>query len=286
MKGLVLMSVVILALGFLPAVSPAVGIGNQKVHNSMAGEYRSSKSGETPFEYQASGVIGTIVKNKGGDYLGRITDLMIDPQNGGIPFGVLSRGGVLGIPMRFVAVPFSALTPIKENHAYLLDISEERMAAAPSFDRHHWPDVANRGWEIDTDRYYGVSPSWGDSDKPIAKPAAQNSSKAYDFNKIVGTPVKNLQGEELGKMHDVVINFHGHVPFAVLSHGGFWGIGGRLVAVPYRSLYFDQVGKDFILNYSEEKLDSASAFKASDISKKNWPEEVYRYFGQQPYWKG
>jgi sporulation protein YlmC with PRC-barrel domain len=285
MKNLVVMSAVILALGFIPAASHAVGIGNQKVHNSMAEEYRSSKSGKTPFEYQASGVIGTIVKNKGGDYLGRITDLMIDPQNGGIPFAVLSRGGVLGIPMRFVAVPFSALTHSKENHVYLLDISEEKMAAAPSFDRAHWPDVANRGWEIDTYRHYGVSPSWGDFDKPIAKPAAQNSSKAYDFNKIVGTPVKNQQGEELGKIHDVVIDFHGRVPFAVLSHGGFWGIGEKLVAVPYRSLYFDQVGKDFILNYSEEKLDSASAFNASDISKKNWPEGIYRYFGQQPYGK-
>ena len=120
----------------------------------------------------------------------------------------------------------------KENHVYLLDISEERMAAAPSFDRDHWPDVANREWEIDTYRYYGVSPSWRDFDKPIAKPATQNSSKAYDFNKIVGTPVKNQQGEELGKIRDVVIDFHGHVFFAVLSHGGFWGIGERLVAVP------------------------------------------------------
>jgi uncharacterized protein YrrD len=278
MKKLMIMSAMIFALGFNPAASHAVGMGNQSEHSSMAGEYRSTKSGEASFEYQASRVIGTVVKNKEGDYLGRITDLMINPQNGGIAFAVLSRGGVLGIPMRFVAVPFSALTSSNEKHVYLLDMSEEKMAAAPSFGRDHWPDVANRGWETDTYKYYGESPNWGESNQPIANPTAQNSSKAYDFNKVVGTPVKNQQGEELGKIHDMVVDSQGHVPFAVLSHGGFWGIDEKLVAVPFSSFNFDQMGKDFVLNSTKEKLDSPPAFKVSDISNKNWFEDVYRYF--------
>ena len=280
MKKLIIMSAMIFALGFTPPVSHAVGKGSQSEYSPMAGKYKSTKSGERSFEYQASSVIGTVVKNKGGDYLGRITDLMIDSQNGGIAFAILSRGGVF--PMRFVAVPFSALTSNNEKDVYLLDMSWEKMAAAPSFDRHR-PDVANRGWETGTYRYYGQSPNWGES---IAKPMAQNSSKAYDFNKIVGTPVKNQQGEELGKIHDMVVDSQGHVPFAVLSHGGFWGIDEKLVAVPFSSFNFDQMGKDFVLNSTKEKLDSAPAFKVSDISNKNWLGDVYRYFGQRPSWMG
>lgn len=282
MKKLI-MSAMIFALGFILVVSYAVGMGNQSDHSSMAGEYKFTKSGETSFEYQASRVIGTVVKNKQGDYFGRITDLMIDSQNGGIAFAVVSRGGVLGIPMRFVAVPFSALTSNHEKHVYLLDESKEKMAAAPSFDRNHWPDVPNRGWETDTYRYYGQTPNWGES---IAKPMAQNWSKAYDFNKIVGASVKNQQGEELGTIYDMVVDSQGHVPFAVLSHGGFWGIDEKLVAVPFSSFNFDQMGKDFVLNSTKEKLDSAPSFKVSDISNKNWLEDVYRYFGQHPYWMG
>ncbi len=283
MKKLMIMSAMIFALGFTPPVSHAVGKGSQSEYSPMAGKYKSTKSGERSFEYQASSVIGTVVKNKGGDYLGRIKDLMIDPQNGGIAFAILSRGGVF--PMRFVAVPFSALTSSNEKDVYLLDMSWEKMAAAPSFDRDR-PDVANWGWETDTDRYFGQSPNWGESNKPIAKPMAQNSSNVYDFNKIVGRPVKSRQGEELGEIHDVVIDSRGQVPFAVLSHGGFWGMGEKLVAVPFSSFKFDQMGRDFVLNSTKEKLDSAPAFKVSDISNKNWLEDVYRYFGQRPSWMG
>ena len=282
MKKLMIIWVIIIALGFSPAASRAVGMANSSEHSSMAGLYKSMKSGEMSLEYQASIVIGTFVKNKGGDYLGRITDLVIDPQNGGIAFAVLSRGGVLGIPMRFVAVPFSALTASNEKHVYLLDMSEGKIAAAPSFDRDHWPDMANRGWVTDTYRFYGQNPNWGESNKPTPKPMAQKWSKAYDFKKIVGTPVKNEQGEELGNIHDMVVDSRGHVPFAVLSHGGFWGIDEKLVAVPFRDLNFDQMGKDFVLNATKENLDSAPSFQVTDLSNQKWAEDVYQHFGQHP----
>ncbi len=62
------------------------------------------------------------------------------------------------------------------------------------------------------------------------------------------------------------------------------GIGGKLVAVPYSALSFDTVGKHLVLNASKEKLDSASAFKRSDLADQKWAEDTYRFFGQQPYW--
>ena len=275
---------IIFALGFNPVASHAGWVAGPKGSSSILSKYKSTKGGELAFEYQARRVIGTYVQNREGDYLGKITDLMIEPQKGGITFAVLARGGVLGIPMRFVAVPFSALTSSNRKHVYLLDMSEEKMAAAPSFDRNQWPDVANRGWEIDTYRYYGQSPNWGESGKPIAKPMAQNWSKAYDFKKIVGAPVKNQQGEELGTIYDMVVDSQGHVPFAVLSHGGFLGIDEKLVAVPFGSLNFDQMGKELFLNSTKEKLDSAPSFQVSDLSNQKWAGDVYQHFGQHPYW--
>ncbi len=158
---------VIFGLGFvlLAPVSYAGWMGGESGHSSMAGGYGFAKSGERPLEYQASTIIGTEVQNERGDYLGKISDLMIDPTDGRIAFAVLSHGGVLGIPMRFVAVPFSALTPGHEKKkVFLLDVSKEKMAAAPSFDREHWPDVANREWSGDIYRYYGQMPYWEESE--------------------------------------------------------------------------------------------------------------------------
>lgn len=270
----------IFALGSLPAASYAGGTGGQSEHSSMSGEHRSTKSGEASLEYRASTLIGSWVKNKEGDYLGRITDLMIDPQNGGIAFAVLSRGGVLGIPMRFVAVPFHTLTSSDEKHVYLLDVSKEKMAAAPSFDRDHWPDVANREWKTDIYRYYGQTPHWGESHEPMA----QIWGKANRYDQMLETSVKNQQGEGLGKINDLVIDSQGHVPLAILTHGGFWGMGGKLVAVPFSALKFDPRGKDYVFNSTKEKLNSAPAFKITDLSDKKYPVDVYRFFGQHPYW--
>ena len=276
MKKIMMLMSVIFALGSLPAASHAEWTASQSEQSSMPGMHDSTKSGKAPFEYRASTVIGSGVKNKEGDYLGRITDLMIDPQNGGKAFIVLSHGGVLGIPMSFDTVPFDALTFSEENHAYLLDVSKQKMAAAPSFPRDQWPDAANREWQTGIYRYYGENPQWGESYEPMA----QISGRANLYDQIVGASVKNQQGEGLGKIRDLVIDSQGHVPLAILTHGGFWGMGGKLVAVPYSALNFEQKGKDFVLNSTNEKLDSAPAFKMSDLSHKKWSDDVYRFFGQ------
>jgi len=156
----------ILAMGFalLTTASYAEWMGGQSGSpGPMASWFSSSKSSEASFQERASRIIGAEVRNMQGDYLGRITDLMVDPQNGRIAFAVLSRGGVLGIPMMFTAVPFSTLTagtPSHEKNAYLLDVSKEKLASAPTFSREQWPDVANREWGAEVYRYYGNAPYW------------------------------------------------------------------------------------------------------------------------------
>jgi sporulation protein YlmC with PRC-barrel domain len=164
-KFMAVMSVIVGAgmVLFVPA-SYAGGMGAESGQNLMAWDYSFTKSAEKLPEYQASTIIGSEVKNEQGNYLGRITDLMIDPADGRIAFAVLSHGGVLGIPMRFVAVPFRALTPGHENKVFLLDVSKEKIAAAPSFDRDHWPDLRNRDWSRDIYRYYGQMPYWEESE--------------------------------------------------------------------------------------------------------------------------
>ena len=117
-----------------------------------------------------------------------------------------------------------------------------------------------------------------------AEPMAQSWGKAYSFDQIRGTLVKNPQGETLGRIQDIVIDSQGHVPFAVLYHGGYLGMGGKLVAVPFSALGFDTMGKYLVLNASKEKLDAAPAFKTSDLADQKWAEGAYRFFGQQPYW--
>ncbi len=90
--------------------------------------------------------------------------------------------------------------------------------------------------------------------------------------------VKNLQGEELGRIEDFVVNSQGLVPFVVLSYKE------KSVIVPYGALSVDPSGNFFMLDASIEKLASAPPFEGESISLSQ-AEEIYRYFGQRPYWK-
>ena len=64
----------------------------------------------------------------------------------------------------------------------------------------------------------------------------QKLSAGYRSSKIVGSPVINDANEKIGDMDDLLVEPKDKVLFAVLSVGGFLGMGERLVVVPFRSL--------------------------------------------------
>jgi len=81
--------------------------------------------------------------------------------------------------------------------------------------------------------------------------------------------VVNRQGENLGKIEDLVIDpATGSVMYAALSHGSILGMGGKLFAIAWKSLELQPDGMTFILNLSKEKLESAPGF-----DKNNWPRQ-------------
>jgi len=108
--------------------------------------------------------------------------------------------------------------------------------------------------------------------------------RPYEISEIMGTHVKNTQGEYLGRIDDLVFDQEGRVSFAILAHGGFMRMGEKLVAIPFTALSFHKEPKHFVLDVTRERLESAPAFSRSTLGDQKWAEDVYRYFGQQPYW--
>jgi hypothetical protein len=115
------------------------------------------------------------------------------------------------------------------------------------------------------------------------EPMTKGSSKPYEASKLVGTPVRNLQGEYLGRVSDFIIN-KDRIAFGILSHGGFLGMGGKLVAIPFGALSYEHTGGYFALDISRERLESAPEFDRTRFASPTWAEDVYRFFGLQPYW--
>ena len=84
---------------------------------------------------------------------------------------------------------------------------------------------------------------------------------------IAGDDVRNPAGEDLGKIKDLMIDLtSGTVRFAVVSFGGFLGMGDKLFAVPFDALTVDANNECFVLDADREKLENAPGF-----DENNWP---------------
>src|SRR5438270_9732412 len=79
----------------------------------------------------------------------------------------------------------------------------------------------------------------------LAKVNVQKLAAGYRASKVIGSSVTNDANETIGKIDDLLVSSDGKDPYAVLSIGGFLGVGSHLVAVPYDSLKF--VDKKFVL---------------------------------------
>jgi hypothetical protein len=58
----------------------------------------------------------------------------------------------------------------------------------------------------------------------------------YRTSKIIGGDVVNEQHEKIGKIDDLIVTDHERVPFAIVSVGGFLGVGDHLIAVPFDAI--------------------------------------------------
>ena len=84
---------------------------------------------------------------------------------------------------------------------------------------------------------------------------------------LKGDKVVNHQGEDLGKIEELMVDLdHGRIAYAVLSFGGFLGMGDKLFAIPWQAFSVDTVQKRLILNAKKELLEKATGF-----DKSNWP---------------
>ena len=99
---------------------------------------------------------------------------------------------------------------------------------------------------------------------------------------LTGTEVRNAEGEGVGKIEDFMIDTTtGDVSYAVLSFGGFLGVGDKLFAVPLQAMRLDTVDEAFVLNESKERLENAPGFDKDhwpNSADQKWQNDVRSYY--------
>ena len=109
----------------------------------------------------------------------------------------------------------------------------------------------------------------------------------YGSSKLVGSTVRSFDGEELGRILDLEIDTSGHVVFALVVQNGLDEFPGRLVAVPFSALTMWEAKSqpnEVELSVDKENFYTAPGFDPNDLDNLQWATEMYRFFGQQPYW--
>jgi hypothetical protein len=102
-------------------------------------------------------------------------------------------------------------------------------------------------------------------------------------NKVEGTAVYNRQGERLGSVHSFMVGKRsGKVAYAVMSFGGFLGIGENYHPLPWEALTYDTAQGGYAVDLDKGKLEGAPSYRAGEdpfTSDAAYGRRIYDYYG-------
>lgn len=98
----------------------------------------------------------------------------------------------------------------------------------------------------------------------VTKVDPASIATGWRASKIIGSNVENEHGDTIGAVDDLILTADQQVPYAIVSVGGFLGIGSKLVAVPYVELDTTQKGKTVLRGATKESLTAAQEFKYAE----------------------
>jgi sporulation protein YlmC with PRC-barrel domain len=91
---------------------------------------------------------------------------------------------------------------------------------------------------------------------------------------VNGTSVYTRSGEKLGSVYDVMINkSSGKSEYAIMSFGGFLGIGDKYHPLPWNTLTYDERQGGYVVDIDRSRLEGAPAYSTAD--RDNWNDPGY-----------
>ena len=118
--------------------------------------------------------------------------------------------------------------------------------------------------------------------------AKRESGNLIAADKVEGTKVCNAQGDKLGSIENVMIDkMSGKVAYAVMSFGGFLGMGEKRHALPWSVLKYDTNQDGYVVNLDKKTLETAPTYEPGQVVDWNdraWGKRVHEHYHANPYW--
>ena len=103
---------------------------------------------------------------------------------------------------------------------------------------------------------------------------------------VIGVKVENMEGENLGKIKEIMLDKHsGMVRFVVLDFGGLWGIGNKLFAMPWEIFSYHAGRECFVIPVNKDLLDNLEGIDENNwpnMADATWSTSLYNHFHISP----
>lgn len=96
--------------------------------------------------------------------------------------------------------------------------------------------------------------------------SATSTHELITASRVNGTPTFNTSGEKIGHVHDLSIDkVSGQVRYALLSFGGFLGLGEKFQPLPWSLLTYEPQKRGYVVSIAKEDLERAPSFTAAEL---------------------
>ena len=183
-------------------------------------------------DMRMSRILGMEVRNRQGDTVGEVEDLIIDTHDGKVRFAVLEAGGFLGVGEHRTAVPISRMRATYDKQDIVTDLSVDELRRFPSYppgEHPDWNDAAFLG-------------QFGDRSLVASTPANAYGEKWTGHrlrraSDLLDAQLRDRDGWNIGEVRDMVLNLDsGKVKYGVAKLATRWADDDRLVVIHPRDV--------------------------------------------------
>ncbi|MDY0885520.1 PRC-barrel domain-containing protein [Dongia soli] len=116
-----------------------------------------------------------------------------------------------------------------------------------------------------------------------------NKDETYSLisaDKVQRTSIYNSNGDNLGEVEDLMIDkVSGKVAYAVVSFGGFLGMGAQRRALPWSVLTYDTSREGYVIDAQDDIIrNTPEAQSEETYSDREWGTRLHNHYGVPPYW--
>jgi hypothetical protein len=119
----------------------------------------------------------------------------------------------------------------------------------------------------------------------MAKATAHPNHQLISSEDVEGTNVFDMAGKKIGEIDHLMIDkITGRVTYAVMSFGGFLGLGHSHYPLPWPALKYNVQLDGYQTGVTEQQLKDAPAFSDDSFTNRNWEAQTHTYYNVRPYW--